>query len=117
MSEPSAPMTRGSKILGFTLIAFGLILLLLVGSLAATGHSAPATAPNRVEVAFAEPEKFTDVRRDFTSGQNDPGTLADPDAVAVGAVVPAAGCIIELTFLEGRKHVSVPVEALLKYDS
>ena len=35
----------------------------------------------------------------------------------LGAVVPAAGCIIELTFLEGRKHVSVPVEALLKYDS
>jgi adenine phosphoribosyltransferase len=35
----------------------------------------------------------------------------------VGAVVPAAGCIIELTFLEGRKKVSVPVEALLKYES
>jgi len=35
----------------------------------------------------------------------------------VGAVVPAAGCIIELTFLEGRKKVSVPVEALLQYES
>ncbi|HYD06162.1 MAG TPA: adenine phosphoribosyltransferase [Reyranella sp.] len=35
----------------------------------------------------------------------------------VGAVVPAAACIIELTFLEGRKKVPVPVEALLKYDS
>ena len=35
----------------------------------------------------------------------------------VGAVVPAAACIIELTFLEGRKQVSVPVEALLQYDS
>lgn len=35
----------------------------------------------------------------------------------VGAVVPAAACIIELTFLEGRKRLSVPVEALLKYDS
>ena len=35
----------------------------------------------------------------------------------VGAVVPAAGCIIELTFLEGRKKLPVPVEALLKYDS
>ena len=35
----------------------------------------------------------------------------------VGAVVPAAACIIELTFLEGRKKVSVPVEALLQYDS
>jgi len=35
----------------------------------------------------------------------------------VGAVVPAAACVIELTFLEGRKRVPVPVEALLKYDS
>jgi adenine phosphoribosyltransferase len=35
----------------------------------------------------------------------------------VGAVVPAAACIIELTFLEGRKKLPVPVEALLKYDS
>jgi len=35
----------------------------------------------------------------------------------VGAVVPSAACIIELTFLDGRKRVSVPVEALLQYDS
>jgi adenine phosphoribosyltransferase len=35
----------------------------------------------------------------------------------VGAVVPAAGCLIELTFLEGRKKLSVPVETLLQYDS
>ena len=35
----------------------------------------------------------------------------------VGAVVPASVCIIELTFLEGRKKLPVPVEALLKYDS
>jgi adenine phosphoribosyltransferase len=35
----------------------------------------------------------------------------------VGAVVPAAACIIELSFLEGRKRLPVPVEALLKYDS
>jgi adenine phosphoribosyltransferase len=35
----------------------------------------------------------------------------------VGAVVPAAACVIELTFLEGRKRLPVPVEALLKYDS
>jgi adenine phosphoribosyltransferase len=35
----------------------------------------------------------------------------------VGAVVPAAACIIELTFLEGRKKIPVPVEALLTYDS
>jgi adenine phosphoribosyltransferase len=35
----------------------------------------------------------------------------------VGAVVPAAACIIELSFLEGRKKLSVPIEALLQYDS
>ena len=35
----------------------------------------------------------------------------------VGAVVPAAACIIELTFLEGRKRLPVPVDALLQYDS
>ncbi|MFI5032080.1 MAG: adenine phosphoribosyltransferase [Reyranellales bacterium] len=35
----------------------------------------------------------------------------------VGAVVPAAACIIELSFLDGRKRLPVPVEALLKYDS
>src|SRR5712675_1840442 len=32
----------------------------------------------------------------------------------VGAVVPAAACVIELTFLEGRKKLTVPVEALLR---
>jgi adenine phosphoribosyltransferase len=35
----------------------------------------------------------------------------------VGAVVPVAACVIELTFLDGRKKVPVPVEALLQYDS
>ena len=35
----------------------------------------------------------------------------------VGGVVPAAACVIELTFLEGRKRLKVPVETLLKYDS
>ena len=35
----------------------------------------------------------------------------------VGAVVPAAACIIELTFLEGRKKLPVPIEALLQYES
>jgi adenine phosphoribosyltransferase len=35
----------------------------------------------------------------------------------VGAIVPTAACIIELTFLEGRKRLQVPVEALLQYDS
>jgi adenine phosphoribosyltransferase len=36
---------------------------------------------------------------------------------SVGAVVPAAACIIELTFLEGRRRLKVPVETLLQYDS
>jgi len=36
---------------------------------------------------------------------------------SVGAVVPAAACIIELTFLEGRKKLKTPVETLLIYDS
>jgi adenine phosphoribosyltransferase len=36
---------------------------------------------------------------------------------SVGAVVPASACIIELTFLEGRKKLKTPVETLLKYDS
>ena len=35
----------------------------------------------------------------------------------VGAVVPATACIIELTFLDGRKRLKPPVEALLSYDS
>ena len=35
----------------------------------------------------------------------------------VGGVVPTAACIIELTFLEGRKKLPVPVETLLRYDS
>jgi adenine phosphoribosyltransferase len=36
---------------------------------------------------------------------------------SVGGIVPAAACIIELTFLDGRKRLKVPVETLLKYDS
>lgn len=35
----------------------------------------------------------------------------------VGGIVPTAACVIELTFLEGRKKLSVPVETLLRYDS
>ncbi len=35
----------------------------------------------------------------------------------VGGIVPAAACVIELTFLEGRRKLNVPVETLLKYDS
>jgi adenine phosphoribosyltransferase len=36
---------------------------------------------------------------------------------SVGGIVPAAACNIELTFLEGRKKLKVPVETLLQYDS
>jgi adenine phosphoribosyltransferase len=35
----------------------------------------------------------------------------------VGAVVPAAAALIELTFLNGRKRLDVPFEALVSYDS
>ena len=35
----------------------------------------------------------------------------------VGAVVPAAAILIELSFLAGRNRLSVPVEALVAYDS
>src|SRR5271156_129349 len=34
----------------------------------------------------------------------------------VGAVVPAAAALIELTFLNGRKRLDVPCEALVAYD-
>jgi adenine phosphoribosyltransferase len=33
-----------------------------------------------------------------------------------GAVVPAAAALIELTFLNGRARLDVPVEALVSYD-
>ena len=35
----------------------------------------------------------------------------------VGAVVPAAASLIELTFLEGRKRLDVPFESLVAYQS
>ena len=35
----------------------------------------------------------------------------------VGAVVPAAAALIELTFLGGRRRLDVPFEALVAYDS
>ncbi len=35
----------------------------------------------------------------------------------VGAVVPAAAALIELTFLGGRAKLDVPVETLIAYDS
>jgi len=36
---------------------------------------------------------------------------------SVGGVVPTAACVIELTFLEGRGKLKVPVETLIQYDS
>ena len=46
------------------------------------------------------------------------GTLAAAIALlrTAGAVVPAAAALIELTFLQGRSRVDVPVEALVQYD-
>jgi adenine phosphoribosyltransferase len=35
----------------------------------------------------------------------------------VGGVVPATAALIELSFLEGRKRLDVPFEALVSYDS
>ncbi len=35
----------------------------------------------------------------------------------MGGIVPAAACIIELTFLGGRKRLDVPFTALVSYDS
>ena len=35
----------------------------------------------------------------------------------VGAEVPAAATLIELTFLNGRKRLDVPVDTLISYDS
>lgn len=34
----------------------------------------------------------------------------------VGGKVVGAGCIIELTFLQGRKSIAVPITTLVKYD-
>jgi adenine phosphoribosyltransferase len=46
------------------------------------------------------------------------GTMAAGIALLrqVGAVVPAAAALIELTFLKGRSRVDVPCEALVSYD-
>jgi adenine phosphoribosyltransferase len=35
----------------------------------------------------------------------------------VGGVVSAAACIIELTFLDGRKRLDVPFTSMIAYDS
>jgi adenine phosphoribosyltransferase len=47
------------------------------------------------------------------------GTLAAAIGLVrdMGGVVPAAACIIELTFLGGRKRLDVPFTALAAYDS
>jgi adenine phosphoribosyltransferase len=46
------------------------------------------------------------------------GTMAAGVALLreIGAVVPAAAAMIELTFLNGRARLDVPVEALVTYD-
>jgi adenine phosphoribosyltransferase len=46
------------------------------------------------------------------------GTMAAGIALLrqVGAVVPAAAALIELSFLNGRKRLDVPCEALVSYD-
>jgi adenine phosphoribosyltransferase len=47
------------------------------------------------------------------------GTMAAGVALlrAVGAEVPAAVALIELTFLGGRQRLGVPFESLVAYDS
>ena len=47
------------------------------------------------------------------------GTMAAGIALLrkVGAVVPAAAALIELTFLNGRARLDVPCEALVAYDA
>jgi adenine phosphoribosyltransferase len=47
------------------------------------------------------------------------GTMAAGIALLrkVGAIVPAAAALIELTFLNGRSRLDVPFESLIAYDS
>jgi adenine phosphoribosyltransferase len=47
------------------------------------------------------------------------GTMAAGIALLrqAGAVVPAAGALIELSFLNGRSRLDVPCETLVSYDS
>jgi adenine phosphoribosyltransferase len=47
------------------------------------------------------------------------GTMAASIALLrhVGAIVPAAAAMIELTFLNGRRRLDVPFEALVAYES
>jgi len=46
------------------------------------------------------------------------GTMAAAIALLqkVGAVVPAAAALIELTFLNGRSRLDVPCEVMVVYD-
>jgi adenine phosphoribosyltransferase len=34
-----------------------------------------------------------------------------------GGIVATAGCIIELSFLQGRRRIDVPLTAMVAYDS
>ena len=47
------------------------------------------------------------------------GTMAAGIALLrkIGAVVPAAAALIELSFLGGRQRIDVPFSALVSYDS
>jgi adenine phosphoribosyltransferase len=47
------------------------------------------------------------------------GTMAASIALLrkAGAAVPAAAAMVELTFLDGRRRLDVPVETLVAYDS
>lgn len=47
------------------------------------------------------------------------GTLAAAVALLrkMGAEVTGAGCMVELTFLNGRSHIDIPVTTLVQYES
>jgi adenine phosphoribosyltransferase len=47
------------------------------------------------------------------------GTMAAGVALLrqLGAVVPGAAALIELSFLDGRRRLDIPVEALMRYDA
>ena len=47
------------------------------------------------------------------------GTMAATTALLrqMGAVVSGGACIIELSFLEGRKHLDIPITSVVAYDA
>ncbi len=47
------------------------------------------------------------------------GTMAAGVALLrqIGAIVPGAAALIELSFLDGRSRLDIPVEALMRYDA